>query len=124
MARLDHGGGYDRSGSGYVRGGLSTNSRGKADVTFGRQSNLAFRLRPTSYQIGFQSSAFFPGRPRTCWSVIGGRNENRADGPTGSICCFTPVLPTEGGRRQEGKGSSSPSRTKSEPGKAWSSLPT
>jgi hypothetical protein len=51
-------------------------------------------------------------------------NENRADGPAGSICCFTPVLPTEGGRRQEGKGSSSPSMTKSEPGKAWSSLPT
>jgi hypothetical protein len=22
-------------------------------------------------------------------------SENRADGPTGSICCFTPVLPTE-----------------------------
>ena len=44
----------------------------------------------------------------------------RGDGAGG----FTPVLPTEGGRRQEGKGSSSPGMTKSEPGKAWSSLPT
>src|ERR1017187_8075378 len=60
----------------------------------GGNANPAFRLRPKSYsyQIGFQSSAFFPGRPRTCWSVIGGRNENRADGPTGLFavlprCC-------------------------------------
>src|ERR1035437_3257915 len=33
MARLDHGGGHERGGGGYVRGGLSTNSRWKADVS-------------------------------------------------------------------------------------------
>jgi len=74
---------------------------------------------------GFNRRPFFPRAAKNV--LMANReagNENRADGPAGSICCFTPVLPTEGGRRQEGKGSSSPSMTKSEPGKAWSSLPT
>jgi hypothetical protein len=75
------------------------------------------RQRAAAKQPSFQASAtvisdrvtivgLFPWAAKNVLVIIGGRNENRADGPTGSICCFAPVLPTEGGRRQEGKGSS------------------
>ena len=52
MARLVHGGSYDRGGSGYVRGGLSANSRWKADVGI-----------RAAKQHGFHAAAAKPPKP-------------------------------------------------------------
>ena len=104
---------------------LSTNSRWLADVRVQAAKQPSLQASATVISDRVAIVGLFPrAAAKNVLIIIGGRNENRADGPMGSILLFYPGVAD---RRRTASGRQRFERlsmTESEPGKAWSSLPT